>query len=102
MLFRSAKHLEGGDKVVAAVQWPPAGRNPLILLFQGHVVWMKGLQVGITVSHYGFLPNDMPELDDLEKLSTLAAPRHLTPTRTTTYVPGSVRQWKKSDPHWKQ
>jgi hypothetical protein len=96
MLFRSAKRLEGGDRVLAAVDWPPkADGKPMTLLFHGHVVWMKGSQVAITVSHYGFLPDNASETDDLEHLETLAAPRYLTPTRFMSYTRSSVRQWKQ-------
>jgi len=95
MLFRASKRLDSGEKVVVAVDWPIADAKPMILLFQGYVVWMKGSQVGLAVSHYGFLPNDTPGSDNPEKLDTLATPRQLTPTRPVPYTPASVRQWKR-------
>lgn len=96
LLFRASKRLDGGEKVVVAVDWPTADANkPMILLFQGYVVWMKGSQVGLAVSHYGFLPNNTPGSDNPEKLDKIAAPRQLTPTRPVAYSPTSVRQWKR-------
>lgn len=101
MSFRSSKRLDSGERVIAAVKWPSAVGRPLILLIHGHVVWIKGPQVGITVSHYGFLPDNIPEDADLETLNSLASPFHLTPTKATPLASGSVRQWNRSVPHWK-
>jgi hypothetical protein len=83
MLFRISKRVDLAEKVVAAVEWPrtPGGR-PVLLLFHGHVVWMKGSQIAISVSHYGFLPEEISTGVDETKLDELAAPRHLTPTRS--------------------
>lgn len=98
MLFRSSKHLNGGDTVVAAVEWPVSDQSkPLMLLFHGHVVWIKGSQVGMSVSHYGFLS----EAVNTDNLFQLASPRHLTPTRAATAPYAGVRQWRKSVAQWK-
>ena len=67
----------------------------MILLVHGYVVWIKGAQVGLRVSHYGFLAQNIPAADDLESLNKLALPRHLTPTRANASLYPSVRQWKK-------
>jgi hypothetical protein len=97
MLFRSSKHLTGGDTVVAALEWPVSDQSkPMMLLFHGHVVWMKGSQVGMSVSHYGFLS----EAAGSDNLFQFASPRHLTPTRAITPL-GGVRQWRKSVAQWK-
>jgi PilZ domain len=82
MLFRSTKRLEHADRVVAAVQWPSATDGKRVFLFfHGHVVWMKGPQIAINISHYGFLPAEDPANMDVQKLEKLAAPGRLTPTR---------------------
>jgi hypothetical protein len=98
MLFRSSKHLNGGETVVAAVEWPVSDQTkPLVLLFHGHIVWIRGSQVGMSVSHYGFLS----EAVDADNLFQLASPRHLTPTRAALPASAGVRQWRKSVLQWK-
>jgi len=93
MLFRCSEHLTSGDTVTAALEWPPtADGKPMILLVHGHVVWIKGGQVGLRVSHYGFLAQNIPAADDLESLNKLALPRHLTPTKANASFYPSVRQ----------
>lgn len=84
MLFYSPKHLENGERVIAAIQWPPAtdGRRP-VLLIEGMVVWVREPRVAMTLSHYRFLPNDAPLNGDSEHL--LQLPRPLTPTKNGHY-----------------
>ena len=102
MLFRCSERLTSGDTVTAALEWPqPADGKPMILLVHGHVVWIKSAQVGLSVSHYGFLAQNIPAADDLESLNKLALPRHLTPTKANASLYPSVRQWKKSVGQWK-
>jgi hypothetical protein len=81
MLFRSPKQLESGERVIAAVQWPtmPGGRKP-VLLVEGTVVWANGLRVGMTVSHYRFLPDEIQPVSAPEHLQ-FEVPKSLTPTR---------------------
>ena len=101
MLFRCSEHPTSGDTVTAALEWPStADGKPMILLVHGHVVWIKGAKVGLRVSHYGFLAQNIPAADDLESLNKLALPRHLTPTKAIASVYPSVRQWKKSVGQW--
>lgn len=102
MLFRSSIRLDRPDKVIAAVEWPrtPADK-PVILLLQGRVVWMQGPQIAITVSHYGFLPEeDHAALNEIQ-LEDLATTCHLTPTRPGSSFYSGVRQWKKGVVPWK-
>jgi hypothetical protein len=84
MLFRSPQHLQAGERVIAAIRWPPIpqGRQPLLLV-EGTVVWEKDLRVGMTLSHYRFLPDDIPLTGDPEQLFQL--PRPLTPTKDGRY-----------------
>ena len=102
MLFRSSKRLDRAEKVVAAVEWPhkPDG-TPVILFFQGHVAWMKGCQIAISVSHYGFLPEEIPTDVREISLDNLVMPRHLTPTRPHSAFDSGVRQWRKGVAQWK-
>jgi PilZ domain len=100
MLFRSAKRISDADTITVAVEWPAApDGKPMILLVHGHVVWIKGVQVGMSVSHYGFLPQDASLVS--EDLDRLALRRHLTPTRASAFVFSGVRQWRKSAVHWR-
>jgi len=97
MMFSSSEPLPDAERISAAVHWPatPDGK-PVVLLFHGHRVWVKGLQLGMQISHYGFLSQDIPGTEDPRLLEQLASPRRLTPTRTVRSAYGSVRQWKKS------
>ena len=102
MLFRSSKRLELAERVVAAVEWPAtATGKPMVLLFHGHVVWMKGSQIAMNISHYGFLPEQSSADIDIQKLEGLATPRHLTTTRPHPTFSNGVRQWRKSADQWK-
>jgi PilZ domain len=97
MLFRTSKRLNTGERVVAAVEWPTALKEkPVILLFHGNVVWMKGSHIAMSISHYGFVMEEIPDIEDGRKLDHLAAPRHLTPTRAQSAFSSGVRQWRKS------
>lgn len=97
MLFRSSKPLPDAERVIAAVQWPAApGGKPVALLFYGSVVWHRGSRIGMHVSHYGFLPEEIPGEQDFQQLEQLASPRRLTPTRAVRSIYGSARPWKKS------
>ena len=83
MLFHSPKHLESGERVIAAIRWPPVeGRRP-VLLVEGTVIWAKGLRVGMTLSHYRFLPHDISLTGDRGQLFEM--PRPLTPTKDSRY-----------------
>jgi hypothetical protein len=97
MLFCSSKPLPDAKRVIGAVQWPatPDGK-PRVLLFYGHMVWVKGSHIGMQISHYGFLSEDIPSAEDAQILEQLASPRRLTPTRIVRRTYSSVRQWKKS------
>ena len=102
ILFRSSKRLPDGEKVTAALQWPPTvDGKPVILLIHGQVVWIKGLQIGVSVSHYGFLSENLLGAGDLEDLTRLTLPRHLTPTKAGNPMNAGVHAWKKSVSEWK-
>ena len=102
LLFRSLKRLRDGEKVVAALQWPPVpDGKPMVLLLHGQVVWTKGSQVGVSVSHYGFLSENVLGPDDPNSLSKLTLPRHLTPTKAGTPMNLGVHPWKKGVSQWK-
>ena len=102
LLFRSLKRPRDGEKIVAALQWPlvPDGK-PMVLLLHGQVVWIKGLQIGVSVSHYGFLSENLLGAGDLEDLSRLTLPRHLTPTKAGNPMNTGVHAWKKGVSEWK-
>lgn len=102
MLFRSTKRLDSAERIVAAVEWPStADGKPVLLLFHGHVVWMRGSQIAMNISHYGFLPEEASAAIDIRMLEQLATPRRLTPTRPHPTFDSGVRQWKKSAAQWK-
>jgi PilZ domain len=102
MLFRTSKRLNRGETVIAAVEWPrTTDGKPTVLLFHGHVVWIKGSKVGISISHYGFLSEEIPNITDLEGLDRRIIPRHLTPTRANPTLYAGVRQWKRGVGQWK-
>jgi hypothetical protein len=92
--FRTPKRLNGGEKVIAAIQWPlTAEGKPLTLLIYGNVVWTKGALVGMSVSHYGFLSHGA--VPELENLQDLPMPRYLTPTRSSPSGYANLRQWRR-------
>jgi len=102
MLFRSTKRLGHAERVVATVEWPStADGKPVILLFHGHVVWMKGSQIAMNISHYGFLPEESSADMDVKTLERFATPRRLTPTRPHPGPYSGVRPWRKSSAQWK-
>src|SRR5579864_7365210 len=49
MLFRTSKRVDDAEKVIAAIQWPSSENKPLFLLCHGHVVWMKGSQIAMSI-----------------------------------------------------
>jgi hypothetical protein len=101
MLFRSSTRLTAGDTVTAALEWPtPPDGRPLMLLVHGHVVWIHDSSVGMRVSHYGFLSQNIPADADLENLNRLALPQHLTPTKVFSKGIG-VPRWRRSVDPWK-
>lgn len=96
MLFRTAKRLIAGERVAAAVDWPAAvDGTPAILVLHGKVIWMKGAQIGISISHYGFVAEQLSDLADERRLAELTT-RHLTPTRPQSAFYTGVRQWRNS------
>lgn len=101
MLFRSSKRLNQAEKIISAVQWPSSEGKPLFLLFHGHVVWMKGSLIGMSISHYGFFPEEIPDAIGEQTFDELTHPRRLTPTRPNPELYAGVRQWRRSDPQWK-
>ena len=99
LLFRSLKRLRDGERVVAALHWPivPDGKA-MVLLVHGHVIWMKGQLIGMSVSHYGFVDESLFPAGDIENLAKLTLPRHLTPTKSAPPPHAGVHPWKKGVP----
>jgi hypothetical protein len=102
MMFRSSKDLSDGEKITAALEWPIlADGKPMILLVHGHVIWIHGSEVGISVSHYAFLSEKIPASTDVEGLNRLALPRHLIPTKPSPAPYSGVHRWKRGVVRWK-
>jgi hypothetical protein len=88
--------------VTAALEWPIlSDGKPMILLVHGHVAWIRGSEVGISVSHYAFLSEKIPASTDIEGLNKLALPRHLIPTKPNPALYTGVHRWKRGVARWK-
>lgn len=75
--FRTNADLNGGDKVIAAVDWPvmaESGRMVLVLI--GRIVWRSATDAGMEATRYCIVPNQ--EIDDLT-IETVN--RHLFPRK---------------------